>query len=92
MTTLKETTQEFCKMFGIDLNAPLKARLVLVRDGKIIKDEIVTVNVTDKYYTVGRLRFKQGNETDELLGLTNGKNVAKWNRKFNESVNYLYKI
>lgn len=92
MINLKDTTKEFCKMFGIDLNAPTKARLVLVRNGEIIKDEIVTINVTEQYYTAGRLRFKKGNEDGVLLGFTSGKNVAKWNKQFNESINYLYKV
>lgn len=89
--TLKQTTQEFCKMFNIDLNAPLKARFIASRDGVITIDKIVEVNITDKYYTVGRLRFKRGNETEELLGVTVGK-AAKWNRTANESINYLYKL
>jgi len=91
MNTLEETTQEFCKMFDIDLNTPLKARFVASRDGIITIDKIVEVNITDKYYTVGKLRFKRGNETDELFGMTIGK-AAKWNRAANESINYLYKI
>lgn len=91
MTTHEENTKLFCEMFGIVLNAPFKARFVAERDGVITIDKIVSVNITDKYYTVGKLRFKRGNETEELLGMTIGK-AAKWNRAANESINYLYKI
>ena len=91
MTTHKENTKLFCEMFGIDLNVPMKARFVAERDGVITIDKIVEFKITDKYYTVGRLRFKRGNETDEMLGMTYGK-AAKWNKAANVSVNYLYKI
>lgn len=67
----------------------MDARFVALRNDVILIDEIVEVNVTDKYYNVGRIRFLKGSETSELWGQTIGKGR---NTKHKVSINNLYRI